>query len=244
MKIFDPNPQLSWLFCMTHPDDEIALAAWIKRLTNQGNRVYMSWTHSNPMREKEARLVSDQLGIPQDHLYFFNAPDGRVAESIESLLPKFQSMVSEIQPDKVVSCAYEQGHIDHDATNFLVNHSYAGEVLEFPLYHTYLTRFPIINSFADPQDQAVLSLAYEEQRFKVHIAKQYPSQTIWRNLFWYEVAQVLQFKSANLRKFEKMRVQTHKDYLTPHLPEPLLSKVLQCDLWKRWHSIISSFHRS
>jgi LmbE family N-acetylglucosaminyl deacetylase len=74
--IFDPDPTLRWAFCMTHPDDEISICAWIKWLAENGNDVFLSWTHSNPSREREARAAAALMGVPEDRLMFFDAPDG------------------------------------------------------------------------------------------------------------------------------------------------------------------------
>ena len=61
---------------MTHPDDEMSICAWIRRLTQNGNEVHISWTHSNAVREAEARAVAVLLGVPDRNLHFFGASDG------------------------------------------------------------------------------------------------------------------------------------------------------------------------
>ena len=48
MTLFDADIGERWLFCMTHPDDEISICAWIRRLTDAGVDVFLSWTHSTP----------------------------------------------------------------------------------------------------------------------------------------------------------------------------------------------------
>jgi hypothetical protein len=37
VKAFDPDPSLRRLFCFTHPDDELGIAAWVRRLTGGNN---------------------------------------------------------------------------------------------------------------------------------------------------------------------------------------------------------------
>lgn len=240
MTLFDLAPDRKWLFCMTHPDDEISICAWIRRLVRNGNPVFMSWTHSNPVRESEARAVAHLIGVPQDNLYFFEATDGSACREIPLLLPRFRAMVDEVGPDRIACGAFEQGHIDHDTTNFLVNHCFDGPVFEIPFYHTYLTRFQTLNRFSDPRGQEILSLEIDEQKLKTTIARQFPSQNIWSVLLWYEVWQKARFRPIELTQSERMRIQTHTDFLTPNHPPRLASKVAQSMTWRRWQEAIQA----
>jgi LmbE family N-acetylglucosaminyl deacetylase len=226
---------------MTHPDDELAIAAWIRKLAANGNDVFLSWTHHTPVRMREARHAANLLGVPQERLFFHHAPDQAAIDHLGSLQLSFQGMVNEVKPTRIVCGAFEQGHIDHDVTNYIVHHVFEGPTLEFPLYHTYLTRCPVLNVFAESTGQEVCHLTPEESAFKVMLAKQYPSQTIWRNVFWYEVWQTVRFRPRLLAKLERMRFQTHKDFLVPNLPVPLAKKVLRCKTWKRWEQAIRRY---
>ena len=111
---------------MTHPDDEISICAWIKRLAQNGNPVYLNWTHSNPIREAEAIEVAGKLGVPKANLSFMGATDGNIRFEMAELLPKFQDLLDRVRPDRVACGAFEQGHLDHDATNWLVNRAFHG----------------------------------------------------------------------------------------------------------------------
>ena len=233
-QLFNTDPGLRWLFCMTHPDDEIAIAAWIKRLTSAGADVHMSWTHSIPVREEEARAVAESLGTPQGNLIFHCATDGHVCDEVRELLPKFRKVIADIAPDRVVCGAFEQGHLDHDATNFLVNHSFNGPVIEVPLYHTYLTKLQRLNRFADPVGEDVIELTQEERDLKLQIAKSYPSQNIWSVLVWYEIYCGLTLGPGKLRRTERMRWQTKQSYLRPNLPAKLANKVARSEPWRQW----------
>lgn len=238
MTVFDSNPSLRWLFCMTHPDDEISICAWIKHLTSIGAEVHINWTHSNSVREAEARIVATILGVPDSNLSFMGATDGSVCDEMEALIPKFRQLMERVKPDRVCCGAFEQGHLDHDATNYLVNRSFDGTVFEVPFYHSYITRLQTINAFADMTGVEVRSLSEEEQALKLRIAKAYRSQNIWSVLWWYEVWRALQFKPAGLRKRESMRRQVHYDFGRPNLPEALAAKVIQSASWRRWMSAV------
>lgn len=234
MNCFDRDPHLRWLFCPTHPDDELAICCWMKRLTDQGNDVFISWTHATEERMQEAQQAAQRLGVRQDRLFFHSGRDGQVCEQLAELTPSFESMVAEVQPDRITCGAFEQGHLDHDATNWLVNRVFRGPVLEFPLYHTYLSKLQTLNRFASPDGEEVVELDEDERRFKVDLAKRYPSQNIWTVLLAYECWQVLRLRPAELRKSERLRLQVHRDWNVPNLPDPLAGQVERSEPWLRW----------
>lgn len=219
---------------MTHPDDEISICAWIHRLVRNGNPVFISWTHSNPVREREARAAALLLGVPQDCLFFHGAEDGGACDDLPGLRLRFDAMMRATRPDRVVCGAFEQGHIDHDATNFLVAQSFPGPILEVPFYHTYLTRFQVINRFSDPRGQELLDLEIDERRLKTLLARQYPSQNIWSVLMWYEVWQRARLRPMELTRTERMRLKVHHDYTRPNHPPRLAHRVERTAAWRRW----------
>lgn len=240
MTCFDPNPDLRWLFCFTHPDDEIAMAGWLRILSEAGVEVHVVWTHSTPRRESESRRAMELIGIPAERLTFLGATDQHVVDEIPDLLPRFAEIGQRLTPDRVVCGAFEQGHIDHDATNFLVNKSMDRYlILEFPLYHPYSRRLQTINRFAAPEGQEVLTLSKTQQRQKVQIGKSYPSQRIWTILWWYEALGYLTFSPKRLFADERLRVQTHRDFSRPNLPEKLADEVRASSTWKRWLNAVS-----
>lgn len=238
MKAFDLDSGLRWLFCLTHPDDEISICIWIRRLVKAGAEVHLCWTHSNDIREAEARAVAKILGVPDERLTFFRAVDGSICDELRDLLPKFKELMARVQPDRVACGAFEQGHIDHDATNWLVNHSFEGPIFEVPFYHTYTVRLQTMNRFADPSGQEVIHLDKEERKLKTKIAKLYRSQNIWSVLCWYELWQITRLRPAELRKRELMRLQTHQDFTVPNLPAPLKARVEASGPWRRWRTAV------
>lgn len=241
MTCFDNDPSLRWLLCITHPDDELAIAAWLRRLCRQGNAVYLSWTHTTEERTEEARLAAKKIGVPQENLFFHAGRDRDLIDDIPALIPSFQSMMERIKPDRVIVGAFEQGHLDHDATNFLVAQTFSGPKLEIPLYHAYHSLIQTINRFPDPAREEVIQLSVEEQAFKLDLAQSYPSQTIWGALVWHEVGQWLMMRSPELKKSERMRHQTHFDFLCPNLPEPLATRVRRSARWRRWEMAMRKY---
>lgn len=237
MKLFDDDPDIRWLFCMTHPDDEIAIAAWIKRLCVGGREVWLSWTHDTPIRESEARVAAGRLGVDQDRLVFFHAHDREVVDHLKELLPQYRDLITAARPSRVVCPAFEQGHLDHDATNLLVNRSYDGLILETPLYHTYLTPFPRLNQYATPEGEEVLSISREERAFKFDLARSYRSQSIARNIWWANAREAFLGREL-LGMSERLRVQKHSDFLRPNLPDQLAQRVANSKQWSRWLSAV------
>lgn len=233
MNLFDFSRR-RWLFCMTHPDDEISICAWIRQLATNGNEVYMSWTHSTSVREAESRRVADLLGVPQDHLFFLRATDGSVGSEFKELLPSFREMMSDVRPDVVACGAFEQGHPDHDTTNVLVNCCFDGDVLEIPFYHTYATKMQVVNSFSDPVGQSVLELSHPDILLKRQVSKLFVSQNIWSVLLWFEVWQIVQAKQSILSKREVLRLQKHTLFRAPNHPPMISKRVEQCELWRTW----------
>lgn len=241
MTCFDTDPSLRWLVCVAHPDDELAIAAWLRRLCRQSNDVFLSWTHHTDVRREEAVDAAKRIGIPEDRLFFHAGRDGSIVDQIPDLTLDFREMAADIRPDRVVVGAFEQGHLDHDATNFLVAQAYSGPKLEVPLYHTYVKWAQKLNRFADPAGQEVIELDEQEQAFKVEMAQMYPSQTILSALVWYEFGQLLRMNPVELKRTERIRAQTHFDFLRPNLPPELAARVRQSAKWKRWEAALREY---
>ncbi|RYG23027.1 hypothetical protein EON82_15325 [bacterium] len=235
LRAFDPDPSIRWLFCMTHPDDELSIATWIRRCVQAGCEVWMSWTHATPARQREARAVAHMLGVRPDRIFFHGGTDGSVCDEMGELLPSFRSMIEKVDPDRVVCGAFEQGHLDHDATHWLVTHSFDGPVFEAPFYHIYTSRVQTINRFSDTKGQTTIRLTKAERRFKRALARQYPSQNIWSVLLWYEIVH----QGARLRPFrlafsERLRLAKVEDYRRPAHPPRIASRVRRSSKWRRW----------
>lgn len=222
------------LFAFSHPDDEMVVAAFIGRLARQGTPVRFCWLHSTPVREAESRAAMSRLGLGGEHLTFFSAADGKILESIPNLQPELQGLIGSFRPTRIVTLAFEQGHIDHDATNFLVNRCFDGPIFEVPCYHTYLTRIPRILRFADPAGEETIDLSPEEQRLKRSLLRLYDSQSLRRKVMLYEVLLRLTFRDAALFAKERMRLQGRIDYTRPNHPEPMASKVEASAMWRHW----------
>jgi LmbE family N-acetylglucosaminyl deacetylase len=238
LKAFDEAAK-RWLFCFTHPDDEIAIAAWMRRLVKSGADVWAGWSVSDSVREGEARKAMAHLGVSDSNLFFHAMQDKGACDRLAELASLWKESLAAVQPDRIVVCAYECGHIDHDSTNFAVTKANSGvPQFEFPLYHTYLTRTPIINRFADTEGEEVLALSEEEWALKKTVSRMYPSQNIAGLLVWYTLWGWFRGRPPSLCRTERMRRQTHFDFTTPNLPKALAEKVKASHTWKRWEKAI------
>lgn len=149
-------------------------------------------------------------------------------------------MIQTFRPDFAVVGAFEQGHLDHDATHWLVRQTFLGEMREVPLYHSYLRRYQVLNRFSDPAGEAVLRLTAEERRFKVRLARCYPSQSIYRILATHET--VARFVSPRRRLLftERMRaVPPVVDYTSPRHPPELRRRIEGSAKWREWLSALA-----
>jgi hypothetical protein len=234
VKAFDSDSSLRWLFCFTHPDDELAMIAWIRRLTKAGREVHLGWTHSNSVRAAEAISVAHDAGVVRSQLHFFGADDGRVCEQIPRLLPLMTDWIQQVRPDRVVTASFEQGHLDHDATNYLVSQSFGGPIFEFPLYHPYSRKIQVVNRFADSTGEEVLHLSPNERAWKRLLIGKYPSTNIRTVILSYRALRALALRPATFLVTERLRLQPVVDYMQPNLPPGFASEVARSAPWQRW----------
>ncbi len=244
MNPFEINPNDRWLFAFTHPDDEISILSFIKRLTSKDVSVFCAWSVSNPIRESEAREVMKRLNVPQGNLLFFQFPDKSAHKHLFEMTTSWQDWIQQIKPTKIAMGAFECGHIDHDTTHFVITKS-APEIQKFeiPWYHTYLTRMPVMHRFADSSQESIIQLTNEEWNEKKQLSKFYKSQNIASLLRWYWLAGKLGIKPG-FQKVERMRPVIHSNFKTPNLPEKLGKKVMQTKYWKEWIEAINQFENN
>ena len=240
LKAFDLSVR-RWLFFFTHPDDEISIIAWLKRLCNSGSTVHCAWTVSNPTRAGEARAMLGRIGVPAENLHFYEAPDGNACDHIRLIADFASWVIDRTEPQRIALGAFECGHIDHDSTNVSVAYANKQRIptLEIPFYHTYLTRIPVINRFADHSGQEILELDSHEQKLKVEASRAYKSQNIGSLLYWYTWLNWVKLSPAALCKTERMRLQTHFDFTTPNLPQKLRSQVEASAKFRRFRDAVA-----
>lgn len=232
------------LFCLTHPDDEISICVTIKRMVEAGVPTYLSWTHHTPIRKAEALAFAARVGVPEEHTFFHDGTDGNVCLEMAKLLPSFKSMIERVGPERVYAGAFEQGHLDHDATHRLVFEAFGSPLVEIPFYYSYYRRYQQFNRFSETRGEQVLALGPEERLFKRKVAKSYPSQNIWRLLVGAEIVETLLGRRPHLDSTERVRLQTHFDYRSPNHATLLKHRIQASKSWEKWIQGLDAFEQA
>lgn len=244
MTAFDPSPALRWLFVFPHPDDEMAIAIWMHTLVNAGAAVSAAWLHSTMFRETESQHAMALIGFPLEQCFFLEGPDGGLAEWMPEMASRLEAVMDRTRPDRVVTAAFQQGHLDHDAAHLVVSRLVGGPILEFPLYHTYLRRFQRLYCFPDGPTGEVLSLTPEQRRLKKVLAYCYPSQRFRRNALLYEAISHGLLRRESLLAGEKLRWSEGVDHRVPAHSGALRGAIERSPQWRRWLEAVDRFEKA
>ena len=196
---------------VAHPDDEvIAFGALMQRMkkavvvfaTDGAPRDRYFWNEYGSrdayaqVRQQEARQA---LSIVRGQPIFLSelVNSGIVDQELFRCLPEavkaFEEVVSQVEPDCLLTLAYEGGHPDHDACCFIslqVGRLRNVPVWESPLYHRHSDGSSAVQNF--PQRTAgevEVQVAGEELRKKLEMFHTYKSQKLTLDLFRPEVEQ-------------------------------------------------------
>ncbi len=239
-ELFTP-PNGPVLFCMTHPDDEISICVTIKRMVEAGVPTFLSWTHHTPIRKREALAFAAEVGLSAEHTFFHDGTDGDVCLEMAKLFPSFQEMVDQVQPVRVYAGAFEQGHLDHDATHRLAYAAFGKPLVEIPFYFSYYRRYQQFNRFSETRGEQILTLTAKERVFKRQVAKSYPSQNIWRLLVGAEIVETLLGRRPYLDSTERVRLQATFDYRSPNHATLLKHRIQASKSWEKWIRGLDAF---
>jgi LmbE family N-acetylglucosaminyl deacetylase len=188
------SPHERYLFLFAHPDDEVVISGTMKLLVEAGAAVYAAWATSGDrftkreIREFELRRSMEILGLDGSRTHLLRFPDLGMVAMLEEAADAATGLLSEIKPDIVFANAYEGGHPDHDAVNFLAYESSARlgvtpDLFEFPLYNgtgTFIHWKWRINHFP-PGGPTVLHnpLSDDAIRCKYEMMKAYSTQKLY-----------------------------------------------------------------
>lgn len=218
-----------------HPDDEIAIIGWIHHLHSQGIPLACAWVHANPVREAESRAVFKPLGI--ETLHFGPGQDREFINQIPQLTAWLSTLTESFQPTRIVTTAFEQGHLDHDATNLLLNRVPSAPVIELPLYHPYDRIWQTMNQFAGEGKSESRRLTQVEHELKCRLLRAYPSQRLGTIL---QTARTIKRLTGRPDPFltEHLRFQTHVDFARPNHAPRDSARIIKSRRWARWISAI------
>ncbi|HTY25354.1 MAG TPA: PIG-L deacetylase family protein [Desulfomonilaceae bacterium] len=183
-----------YLFMLAHPDDEVLIAGTMKQLLDQGAEIYGAWvTCGEYFGNIESRLAEHTramsvLGLKDSSVNLLKLPDLGLVSMLNVAAERVADLLKTIKPDVIFANAYEGGHPDHDAVNFL---AYEGslragvrpQLYEFPLYNATGSRLYCrwrINGFPDNNIPPLYNpLNYPEIRCRFRMIRTYVSQWMY-----------------------------------------------------------------
>ncbi|MGC8658836.1 MAG: PIG-L deacetylase family protein [Desulfomonilaceae bacterium] len=183
-----------FMFIFAHPDDDVFISGLMKMLITKGVEVAGVWLTSGgylggqDRRENELTRAMDTLGLPPSSRRLFRLPDLGLIRSMDKGISMLTEVLRDFRPQNIFVTAFEGGHPDHDAANFIVYESRfrsktGHQLFEFPLYNgsgpiwTWRWR---INSFPAGGEPTVFQkLSDPEIDCKHKIMKLYSSQWMY-----------------------------------------------------------------
>ena len=216
---------------VAHQDDEIIGAGTImsRAIKNGGNVTIIITTDGAPkefgqgefesqIRKNETLKAASLIGISKENVIFLDYDDlGFIFEvNIDVETERIKKIIQEKKPDTIFVQAYEGGHIDHDATNFLVVQAVKKSGLnvnmyEFPEYNAFNWGKPIPDDENIIDDKKypliILNLTENEQKLKKEALMQYVSQKPAEKL-----SQFKAISDVNSLSIAHNRVMTEHDF--------------------------------
>jgi LmbE family N-acetylglucosaminyl deacetylase len=133
-------------FIFAHPDDDTLIAGAMRTLIKDDKEVHGVWAACDRLygnlgnRLEELRNATALLGLPRERVHILRFPDLGILRRLDEAADTIAGLLCAIGPDAVTVNAFEGGHPDHDAVNFLAYEAIhrAGlrtRLFEFPLYN-------------------------------------------------------------------------------------------------------------
>ena len=185
----------NFIFVFAHPDDDVFISGLMKRLISSGIETLGVWlTSGGYLGGQEPKRMSCEkptsvLGLPQDHCEMLRFPDLGLIDSMDGASSKLSEIFRNYKPQNIFVTAFEGGHPDHDAANFIVYEARFRsqldcQLFEFPLYNgsgPFLTWRWRINSFPPGGPETCFPAAYitSEIDCKRKMMKIYSSQWMY-----------------------------------------------------------------
>lgn len=176
------------LILIPHPDDEVVGACGaMLRAQTQGSKIFgLYLTTGISSRKKEAALRREEAkkvaGLLNIHAVAFEEiPSRRLKNHLHEVEKKIAATIEDCEIDRLWVPAYEGGHQDHDAANFLASRfKKALPVWEFSEYHFFGGKTYSNDFFKLTGDEKKVELTKEESQIKKRALSLYKSE--WFNL--------------------------------------------------------------
>lgn len=186
-------------FLFAHPDDDSLIAGTMRTLMAAGKEVHGVWIACDRLygrlgnRLKELKNAVGILGLPPERTHVLKFRDLGILTQLDDAADTIAALLSSIRPDVITATAFEGGHPDHDAVNFLAYEavyraSLPALLCEFPLYNgsgPFLHWRWRINDFPESAEQVLhVPLNEDAIRCKHAIMRAYWSQWMYMVPAW------------------------------------------------------------
>ena len=183
---------------VAHPDDEaIGCGALLQRMddpwvvfaTDGAPKDPYFWKRSGSraayaeMRHAEALAALAEASVTRST--FLDIQDQNLHRHLQRALDELRSLIVAVQPQALLTHAYEGGHPDHDACAFLgeiIRRTSNVEVWEMPLYHR-ANGIHTLQTFIAGQPELVIAPTREELERKRRMTARYESQGLTTSAF-------------------------------------------------------------
>ncbi|MFH0823171.1 MAG: PIG-L family deacetylase [Pseudomonadota bacterium] len=141
-----PEPNTRYMFLFAHPDDDVFICGTMRALIEAEADLTGVWLTSggflggSEARETELAAAMEVLGLGREGIRLLRLPDLGLVSGLEGYADTLAQVMSETRPDVIFVTAFEGGHPDHDAANFMAFEASARigikpRIFEFPLYN-------------------------------------------------------------------------------------------------------------
>lgn len=208
------------LIC-AHPDDEVISSS--KYISSSRDRIHIAYVTDGDAdeeggkkrkeRSQESRTALEYAGIEdRNQIHFLGFPESDTPNESRTILHRIKQLIERLDPDLILTHAYDGAHFDHDLVRFLINILISSESLdipiaEFALYHDN-NGHSNHNTFITPDStrDIVFNLSAEDITRKERMLSAYRSQQKYLKYFNTGNPELMRFCFANEldpRIFEK-----------------------------------------
>jgi len=114
------------MFIFGHYDDDSAISGTINMFVRAGWEVHQVYVveagtgsvlwGTTASRMAEMQIAVDQEGVPRSNRHIIDVPDREAYHNMPKIMDEVTALVIKYQPSVIVTCAYEGGQWDHDAS--------------------------------------------------------------------------------------------------------------------------------
>lgn len=187
-----PLPSTPALFLLAHHDDELFIAATMRRLARQGQLTALWLTQGGlgaARRRQESVAAMDILGVPRRRLLYMRLPDNHLLDFLPEIAERLRRLLYRLRPASVFVPAYEGGHQDHDTVQLAAalalarlepESGWQPRLYEFPLYHWRPGSLPAVGRLPEVAAASAgqTPLKLQDRLLKQKLARVYASQRL------------------------------------------------------------------